>query len=215
MTKPPDPMRIYHITHVKNLPSILESGCLYSDAVMISRGGPARAVGMNEIKQKRMGYPVTCHDGDTVGEYVPFYFCPRSIMLYLLYRGNHPGLTYHEGQGPIIHLQADLARTVAWANGAGVRWAFSLTNAGARYAPFRDDLAQLDEINWAAIAANDFQPPEIKEGKQAEFLVRESFPWSLVEHVGVHSSKRRDQVLELLAQAPHEPQVDVVGDWYF
>jgi ssDNA thymidine ADP-ribosyltransferase, DarT len=28
-----------------------------------------------------------------VGEYVPFYFCPRSITLFLLHKGNHVDLT--------------------------------------------------------------------------------------------------------------------------
>jgi len=50
---------------------------------------------------------VKCHPGTKVGQYVPFYFCPRSIMLYILHRGNHPDLDYREGQGPILHLQAD------------------------------------------------------------------------------------------------------------
>ncbi len=70
---------------------------------------------MSEIKKNRLQYPVKCHEGDTVGEYVPFYFCPRSIMLYILYRGNHPGLTYHGGQGPIVHLQANAETVAAWA----------------------------------------------------------------------------------------------------
>lgn len=215
MTNRPDPTWIYHITHVENLPSILADEGLYSDAAMTSRGGPKLAVGMSEIKQNRMQYPVSCHPGDIVGEYVPFYFCPRSIMLYLLHMGNHPGLNCRGGQGPIIHLQANIFRAVEWANSAGVQWAFSLTNAGARYAPFRSDLAQLNEINWAAVTATDFRPPEVKEGKQAEFLVRQFFPWRLVERIGVHSSQRRDQVLASLDKTPHKPPVDVLDDWYF
>jgi hypothetical protein len=47
---------------------------------------------------------------------VPFYFCPRSIMLYILYQANDPELTYRGGQGPIVHLEADLRASVAWAD---------------------------------------------------------------------------------------------------
>ena len=101
---------IYHITHINNSGSILSDDGLLSDAEMINRGGPAVAVGMSKIKPHRMRHPVNCQEGDTVGEYVPFYFCPRSIMLYILYRGNHPGLTYRGGQGPIIHLEANARR---------------------------------------------------------------------------------------------------------
>ncbi len=49
---------------------------------------------------------VKCHPGTKVGEYVPFYFCPRSVMLYILYMGNHPELGYRGGQAPIVHLSA-------------------------------------------------------------------------------------------------------------
>lgn len=185
MTDRPNPTRIYHITHVDNLASILNDDGLLSDAEMLARGSPQIAVGMGEIKTNRMRLPVKCHESDTVGEYVPFYFCPRSIMLYLLYMANHPGLTYRDGQGPIVHLELDLERTAEWATDCGSRWAFSLANAGAAYAPFRSSLAQLGEVAWSAVAATDFRDPKVKEGKQAEFLVQRFVPWGLVKHIGV------------------------------
>lgn len=215
MTTRPRPTSIYHITHVENLPLIAAEEGLLSDARMEARNGPAMAIGMSAIKRRRLGLAVKCHAGDTVGEYVPFYFCPRSIMLYILHMANHDELSYRSGQAPIVHLQADLDATAAWAEGAGVRWAFSLANAGATYAPFRSSLAQLEEVDWAAVAASDFRDPLVKEGKQAEFLVRESVPWSLIERIGVCSEKVRARVLAALEGAAHQPRVDVVSDWYF
>ncbi len=215
MTDRPNPTRIYHITHVDNLASILKDDGLLSDAEMLARGGPQVAVGMGEIKTNRMRLPVKCHGSDTVGEYVPFYFCPRSIMLYLLYMANHPGLTYRGGQGPIVHLELDLERTAAWATDCGNRWAFSLANAGAAYAPFRGNLDQLGEVAWSAVAATDFRDPKVKEGKQAEFLVQRFVPWGLVEHIGVSSARVQRQALAALASVAHQPPVDVLPHWYF
>lgn len=215
MTDPPNPTWIYHITHINNLGSILADDGLLSDAEMIKRGGPAVAVGMSEIKKNRLQYPVKCHEGDMVGEYVPFYFCPRSIMLYILYRGNHPGLTYHGGQGPIVHLQANAETVAAWAASVDGRWAFSLANAGALYAPFRSDMAQLSEIDWTAVRATDFRDTKVKEGKQAEFLVKRFCPWSLIERVGVGSEEVQRQVLAALEGAAHKPPVAVLPAWYF
>ena len=211
---PPDP-KVYHITHVDNLPGILADGGLWSDAAMIDRGGPAAPIGMSTIKQRRLGLPLTCHPGDHVGDYVPFYFCPRSIMLYLLYRANHPELTYLGGQGPVVHLQAGLRETVAWAEGEGRRWAFSLSNAGARYTEFRNRLEQLEEVDWSAVAATDFRAAQVKEGKQAEFLVYEHFPWHLVERMGVASIDIRDRITGMVAGSAHLPAVEVVPQWYF
>ena len=136
-------------------------------------------------------------------------------MLYLLYRGNHPELTYRGGEGPIVHLEADLRESVAWAEAAGSRWAFTLSNAGAAYTEFRNHLAQLDEVDWAAVANNDFSSYEVKEGKQAEFLVHERFPWELVRNIGVRSESVRERVLAALEAGEHCPPVVVRPDWYF
>jgi len=92
VSPPPTNPKLYHITHVQNLPSILVASCLSSDARRIAQGLVTTNVGMTKIKERRLALEVECHPGTKVGEYVPFYFCPRSIMLYLLYRGNHPEL---------------------------------------------------------------------------------------------------------------------------
>lgn len=207
--------KLYHITHVDNLPAILTAGGLRSDATMLAQGGPAATIGMSSIKQRRLELPVKCHPGDSVGGYVPFYFCPRSIMLFLIHCANHPELTYRGGQGPILHLEADLREVVAWAAAQGQRWAFSLSNAGAYYTEFRSQLEQLDEVDWAAVAAADFREAQVKEGKQAEFMVREFFPWQLVRRIGVIDAHVYGQVVRAVSGAQHRPAVEVRREWYF
>ena len=215
MTLPPATIRVYHITHVANLPAIAASGVLLSDATMIARGGPTAGIGMQGIKGRRLTLPVACHPGDSVGDYVPLSFCPRSIMLYVIHCANHPELTYRGGQGPIVHLEADLHSVVTWAEQQGRRWAFSLSNAGAFYTEFRRTLPELDEINWGAVAATDFRNPTIKEGKQAEFLVHGSFPWTLISAIGVASAAVATQARAAIQQAPHQPPIHVKTAWYF
>lgn len=215
MTAVPSEVRIYHITHLDNLPSVLVEGGLWSDAAMIARGGPSAAIGMSSIKHRRLELPVKCHRPDRVGEYVPFYFCSRSIMLYLIHCANHPELTYRGGQEPILHLEADLHETVTWAEGNERHWAFSLSNAGAYYAEFRRNLDQLSEVNWEAVASTDFRDPAVKEGKQAEFLLQEFLPWSLVKRIGVLSESVRQRVLRMLSGAEHKPLVEVLREWYY
>lgn len=215
MTSIPSEPKIYHITHVDNLPSIIAEGCLVSDATMIKREGPTTAIGMSSIKHRRLSLPVSCHPGDHVADYVPFYFCSRSIMLYVLHRANHDAVTYRDGQGPIVHLEADLNDVVAWANGEGRRWAFSLSNAGANYTQFRSHLDQLDEVDWEAVAAKIWNAPEVREGKQAEFLVFGSFPWELVSRIGVSSMSVRVLVDMALKSPVHKPKVEIRPDWYY
>jgi len=215
MTPPPPRPKIYHITHVDNLAAIIADGGLISDAAMIARGGPAAPIGMSKIKQRRLSLPVHCHPSDHVGDYVPFYFCPRSIMLFVIHCGNHPELIYRGGQGPIVHLEADLYGVVAWATAAGRRWAFSLSNAGAYYTQFLASLHDLHQLDWTAIDATDFRSPPVKEAKQAEFLVHGFFPWTLVSTVGVHSPAVRTRALAAIAAGSHQPRVVVQRDWYY
>ncbi len=136
-------------------------------------------------------------------------------MLYVIYCANHPELSYRGGQGPILHLEADLRAIAAWANEQNRHWAFSLSNAGAVYAEFRSGLASLSELDWTAIAARDFRSPQVKEAKQAEFLVEEFFPWELIERVGVLSVDFKSRVEGVLHEAPHRPGVEIRPDWYY
>jgi hypothetical protein len=216
MTTPPARPKLYHITHVDNLRKIAADGELLSDAAMIARGGPVQAVGMSGIKRRRVEeLEVDRHPGTKVGDYVPFYFCPRSVMLYVIHCANHPELTYRGGQEPIVHLEADLHAVIQWAERSGARWAFSLSNAGAYYTEFRSRVEELDQLDWPAIAATDFRPAEVKEHKQAEFLVYGRLPFDRIERVGVRSAGIQARAAGILTSAGCLTPIEVRQEWYF
>lgn len=209
---PNDP-RIYHIVHVDRLASIVANGLL-CDAEVIRRALPGTTIGMNKIKQRRLKeLTLASHPGLYVGECVPFYFCPRSVMLYLISQGKDQDLAYRGGQDSIIHLESDLKQTVQWAQAQDLRWAFTLGNAGSRYFEDRCDLAQLSEIDWNAVAANSWS--NRKEGKQAEFLVERQFPWHLISRIGVRTRRTYDEVLKVQAGLAHKPIVEIKPQWYY
>ena len=152
----PAQLKIYHIVHVDRLPSIVADGLLWCDAEIVRRAPAGTTIGMTGIKQRRLSeLRLSSHPDLHVGDCVPFYFCPRSVMLYLIYQGNHPELVYRGGQSPILHFQADLNAVVAWANAQAARWAFTLSNAGSYFFEDRSDLACLNEVNWTAVQARD------------------------------------------------------------
>ncbi len=215
MSVPTEP-KIFHITHLRNLGQIARAGRIWSDAKRIERRLDCQLVGMSTIKQRRLEKnDVRCHPGTKVGQYVPFYFCPRSIMLYILHRGNHQDIDYTEGQRPIIHMQVDLRETVRRADKNCVKWAFSDRNAGSFVADFFNRLEDLDKVNWAAVKASDFRDTTIREGKQAEFLVFASLPWDLVEEIGVVDKDIQRQVKDLLKNTDHQPPVSIKTGWYY
>ena len=195
------------------LASIVAAGGLLSDAAVVQAAAPGTVIGMNHIKQRRLQeLRLNSHPGLFVGQCVPFYFCPRSVMLFLIHRQN-ADLAYKGGQGPIIHLEADLHATVAWANAQPRRWAFTLSNAGSRYFEDRADLARLGDVDWDAVAARNWSA--CREAKQAEFLLEHSFPWHLVERIGVLSQPIATQVAQTLPVGGHRPPVQILPAWYY
>ena len=210
---PPSNPKIYHIVHVDRLQSIVSDGGLWSDAMMARRPQAGTGIGMTSIKQTRRSRQLSSHPGLHVGDCVPFYFCPRSVMLYVIHMANSPGLTYRGGQEPILHLEADLREAIDWADANGRRWAFTDSNAANSYFDDYADAAKLDKIDWDAVDARSWW--DCREWKQAEFLVETSFPWSLVRRVGTHSVRVAAAVGAALKSADHQPGVELRSDWYY
>ena len=180
---PPQHPKIYH---VDRSPSIIGDGCLYSDEKIERRKNESAhrvnknaiehsSIGFAQIKERILNLPLKSYPDLSVGQCVPFYFCPRSVMLCVISRGNHPKLTYFGGQSPIVHLECDLRKTVNWAEVNDLHWAFTLSNAGSYYFEDRCLLEQISEINRFAIKTRSWR--EVKDEKQAEFLAEKSFPF--------------------------------------
>lgn len=211
--QPPAQPKIYHIVHVDRLASIVRDGYLWCDKEIGERVPGGTTIGMEKIKRRRRAKLLYSHPNLHVGDCVPFYFCPRSVMLFVIFKQEHQELSYRGGQGPIVHLEADLRQTVAWADGQRLRWAFTLSNASSLYFKDRCDLANLEEINWEAVQAKQWQ--ECKEDKQAEFLMERQFPWNLILRIGVRSEQMRSRAMAVVEAARHKPRVEIKPDWYY
>lgn len=205
--------KIYHIAHIDRLISFISQGRLWSDSAVQTNQLSGTTIGMSTIKARRLTKSLSSYPDLHVGDCVPFYFCPRSVMLYMFHMNNHPEITYRGGQTPIIHLQADLYRTVKWINQNKKRWVFTNSNAGSFYFDDFNNLSQLNKLDWTSIQATDWR--SCREQKQAEFLVEEQFPWSLVEAIGVYSLTQVQQVNATLNATSHRPTVSVQRSWYY
>lgn len=200
--------RIYHITDVENLPAIIAQGGLFSDHAMSQNGGPAVQIGFGHIKGRRLTeIRVDCCDDKFVGQFVPFYYCPRSIMLFTVNQGN---TGRPKGcQESIIHLVSN----VALASNLGRKWAISDGNAGARAVTFSSNHGALDSLNWTAINAKYWS--DFTFEKQAEFLVEHFFPMSAFVGIGCHNDTTSRRVQDILAQANLSIQVKTLPGWYY
>jgi ssDNA thymidine ADP-ribosyltransferase, DarT len=198
---------IFHITHVDNLPSIVAHGCLWSDAQRIAQNLQTTNIGYSHIKQRRLTRVVPVGVGGRLGEYVPFNFCDRSVMLYVVSRGHE---NYCGGQDAIVHLVSSVQTAVALQK----PWAFTDRHADLAYAAYFDSLADLSEVDWSVMPLDYWAgDEETKEKRQAEFLVYESFPWSGVEMIGVKDAVIAARVQALLPSG--KPPVAIHPNWYY
>lgn len=205
--------KLYHIVHVDRIASIAAHGNLFSDSTVVAGDFPGTTIGMHEVKQDRLQRQLESHLGLMVGDCVPFNFCPRSVMLYVIAQANSPKLLYRGGEEPIVHLQADLYATVEWADRHNVPWAFTSGNAATGFFTEYDDLADLAKLDWQAIRARYWA--EVRDEKQAEFLIANSFPWTLIEKIACRGRRAMGWVEQQLLQTQHRPDILVKPSWYY
>jgi hypothetical protein len=201
---------IFHITHCNNLPGIINAGGLWCDR----KAGPAVRIGHQHIKDRRLARTVSCNPGGFVGDYVPFYFAPRSPMLFAIHKGSVEG--YAEGEQEVVHLFSTVEIVMA----TSLSWVFS--DGHAEMAPltsFYNRLADLDKIDWEIMRSRYWfdsdEHPDRKRRRQAEFLVHDFFPWRLIRGIGVFGETTAIKVRAILENANHKPDVVVEREWYF
>jgi hypothetical protein len=105
----------------------------------------------------------------TLGNYVPFNFCPRSVMLYVVAQGHE---NCPSGQWPIVHLVSSTRAVRA----TGRPWFFTDRHADLGYASQFDTLDRLDEVDWSVMPLKYWSDPDVKERRQAEFQVHDWCP---------------------------------------
>jgi hypothetical protein len=205
---------IYHITHVRNLAAIIQTGYLWCDRLRAERAPGAVSIAHQHIKDRRAKRKVPVAVGGTLADYVPFYFAPRSPMLFTMNRGNVEG--YSDGQRPILHLVS----TVENATCLDKPWAFTDGHAEMAMSTFHTDLNALDtivddEVMEARYWNDTLEDNDRKRRRQAEFLVHQSFPWTAIGLIGVRDDAIRARVEAEILHADHKPKVKVETDWYY
>lgn len=208
----PQPTPIIHLTHVDNLASIVAQECLLSTAGLDATALGHANIAYSSIQQQRAAKVVPCGPGGSLHDYVPFYFTRKSPMLYTINRGNVPCAG---GQENLIHLVS----TAQFAAQLGLGFAFTDGHGIMAYSSFYDDLGQLGQVDWNVIGAtywhDTVEDGDRKRRKQAEFLVRDQFPWTGVSHIVVRSNARAAQINSIIANCVHKPQVVVNPNWYY
>jgi ssDNA thymidine ADP-ribosyltransferase, DarT len=205
---------VYHITHLNNLSLILNVGGLMAVNELRRSNLTYQNIAYEQIQDRRARAIVPCGAGGVLHDYVPFYFAPRSPMLYTIHRGNVPG--YQDGQALIIHLVSSAEAVEA----AGIAFAFTDGHAVMDYSDFYDDLDALEDvIDWELMESRYWRDtdddPNRKCRRQAEFLAYNFVPWSLIHSIGVSSPQIKQQVEQVLQNVNLSIPVSVRSTWYY
>ncbi len=203
------------MTRIERLPSVIEHGLL-PDNVCRQRQITGVEIGYDHIKQRRALRVVPCGVGGTLADYVPFYFAPRSPMLYAITRGLVSAEAACTEQ--IVYLMSS-TQTL---RGAGLTLITSNRHAELGYAEMTDRDGDLDDsnfIDWPLMTArywnNTPDDPDRKERRQAECLVHPHVPWQVIEGIATKTERARAQVEHTLGTAGLSTPVIVSADWYF
>lgn len=204
-----DNIPIYRITHIDNLKLFLNSGGLNSSkSISYSNQGSYIDICNREIHEDRGNIDVPRFEGSTIHDFIPFYFCFASPMLYAVIR------KYKVPKDDIIYLVAD-ARVIA----AHKNFVFTDCNARLRFASWYYELSDMDQLEWQCINAKYWgrqnDPTEhVKQYKMAEFLIKDNLEWKYIDTIAVSSDAVRTKIVNNYGNLLEKPII-VKPEWYY
>lgn len=208
------PTPIYHFTNIKNLPSILQRKGLIANSILRQNQIDYCDIAHAHIQDRRARKQVDCGVGGYLHDYVPFYFAPRSPMLYAISKGNVEG--YQGGQDSVIYLVSE-AEIIANNN---LNFVFTDGHAVMVLSEFYENIQDLEsKIDWDIMKAvywnNNDRDNDRTRRRQAEFLVHQSCPWELIQEVGVKNHTVQLQVQQILQNFNLQIPIQVYSGWYY
>ncbi|MFI3184743.1 MAG: DUF4433 domain-containing protein [Methylococcaceae bacterium] len=221
----PNPVRLFHITAIENLAAICQRGALVSKNQGAAQGINYQNIAHVGAQNARAGKPVPNPPGGNIHDFVPFYFAPRSPMLFTINNGNVTGCSLQ--QADILYFET----TVESVTANTAEFVFYDRNATLRYSEAFNDLSLLSsKIAWNLITeqpqldgyckyfANNFSNEKYAdrmELRQAEFLVKNTVALSTITRIGVINQAKAESVCEILVASGVNLPVEVKTDWYF
>ena len=213
---------IFHITSIDNLQNIFKEGFLYS-----TNHAPCdhTSIANEEIQSRRAEKPVVIEPNGVIHDYVPFYFAPRSPMLFSNCKGNHENA---KPQEDIVYIVCN-AQNIHSNN---LPYVFYDRHAVLATAKPYNDIQHLNSVDWELFfelplcgqfskfwqyKVDENHPKWIKrpEVRQAEFLVYEKLDWSFFDYIVTMNKERTSQVESILSSFGVTLDVKTDQTYYF
>lgn len=202
---------IFRITHISNVPWILENG-LHCRSSGIADPDFTQ-IGNASLIDKRQHFAVPIAPGGLLSDYVPFYFTPKSIMLYNIVTG------YQDT--PIVPRSeiVTIVSRLRGVRGSGIDAIFTDQHAVSKTAQYYNDLDKLGEIDWAILRNCDFRRDPDDPGKtlryHAEALIRGFLPCEQIAGIGCRGENEKRTLQGFGRAAGMNLNIVVRPDWFF
>ena len=182
----------FRITHIQNIPHILDKGFVCANSIdACERYVP---IGDKAVITRRNEQPVK---GFNLKEYIPFYFGPRSPMLYVVQHGFNGTQRINAEEIVYCVVRIDDIRN------NDIECIFTDGHALSGLTVFYDKshLHKLDYIiNHTDVFAsywNSESDPDLKRRKEAEFLIKKHLPPQYIRGFVVYNNKAMLRLLEM------------------
>lgn len=202
---------IFRITHIDNLPWILDNGLHARSSTTIDTN--FINIGSSELitKRKSRDVPITPHG--TLNDYVPFYFTHHSIMLLNIHTGYY-GVTQRPNEDIVI-LVSSIPKLIA----SKIPFVFTNGHAYMQGTDYFNSSSDLDEIDWKILKARDFAKDANDPGKkgryQAEALAHKHVPIEALLGMACYNDTLKLQLEKQVSARGLTLPVKAIPGWYF
>lgn len=207
----PEKALIFRITHLDNLPWILEQGLICRSGAPHDPG--FRRIGSSDLIAKRANRAVPLQPHGTLADYVPFYFTPFSPMLRNISTGYH-GIERIPNNNIVI-----LVSSLPEIRRCGLTFLFTDRHAYLQTAQYFDSLEQLGALDWPALQRRDFrrdiENPDKFDRYQAEALIHNQVPVEALLGVVCHNPTVSEAVERQAQRLQRTLKVIARPRWYF
>lgn len=202
---------LYHITHGKNLADIINANGLVCCNLL--EESEYQNIGHISLKAKRARHTVPTIENGNLNDYVPFYFAPRSPMLFAIHKGQVENCSARQDQ--IIYLVTSVKEITA----KSYNFVFTDGHAIMAFSNFYTDTEHLDKIDWTIMESKYWHDtnddPDRKRRRSAELLVKEKLHWDSILKIGVMNSGVAENVNRMIYGCLHKPDIEVQKEWYY
>jgi hypothetical protein len=202
---------IFRLTHFDNLEFTLRNGIYCSNS---KDADPNYLnIGHRNLIDKRGKRIVPISPNGVLNDYVPFYFAPKSPMLYSIFKKNVDG--FSGSQRDIIYLVSSIETIIE----TDLKFVFTDGHAYELISKFYNNPTQLKNIDWQLMGETYWNNTESdndrRRRRMAEFLVYQFVPINCILAIVVHNEKAKSTVDSIQHKCKTAIKTLIKPNWYY